>query len=197
MTYSATGDEIQRAIEIATEIHKNQYRKGGCKPPYIVHPIAVLNRMLRWGITDSKLLAAAPLHDTIEDGKSPDDIVALIKDQCGQDVLEYTFEMSCPPELDKKLYMESFKTKSVGALLTKVSDRLCNVDDFFHSPSKDYAGKYFRKADVVFKAFIDRKAEIVEAFGKKVWASAFYDFKQTATYLDSDIKFYRTHVQFE
>jgi hypothetical protein len=76
--------------------------------------------------------------------------------------------------------MESFKTKSIGALLMKMADRLCNVDDFFENEStQNYAGKYLRKADPVFDAFINRKDECIELHGKKVWESAFYDFKQT------------------
>jgi hypothetical protein len=188
--YSHTGTAIQRAIEIATDVHRNQYRKGGCKPPYIIHPIAVLNRMLRWGIVEPMLLTATPLHDAKEDGDDPDQIVLRIREHCGPVVLEYVEEMTCVG--DKAAYMESFKTKSIGALLMKMADRLCNVDDFFNDEStQNYAGKYLRKADPVFDAFINRKDECVEKYGEEVWKSAFYDFKQTATYLGANIQFYR------
>ena len=177
--YSHTGTAIQRAIEIASDVHRNQFRKGGCKPPYIIHPIAVLNRMLRWGIVEPMLLTATPLHDAIEDGDSPDIVVMTIRDQCGPVVLDYVQEMTCVG--DKAAYMESFQTKSVGALYLKLADRLCNVDDFFHDKSTEkYAKKYFRKANSLFGAFLDRKDECIEKYGQEVWASAWHDLEQTA-----------------
>ena len=178
---SHTGDSIQRAIEIAVDIHKGQYRKGGCKPPYIVHCFAVLNKMLRWGITDSQLLTATPLHDGIEDGDDKHKVVVAIDEQCGPVVAAYVWEMTCLPTDDKQTYMESFKTKSCGALLMKLADRLCNVEDFYHNKeTKEYAKKYFRKADPLFTAFVNRKDECIEKYGEEVWTAAWLELKQTA-----------------
>lgn len=177
--YSHTGDSIHRGIEIALSVHRNQYRKGGCKPPYIVHPISVLNRMLRWGIVESMLLTATPLHDAVEDSDNPDQTVLQIREHCGPVVMGYVSEMTCVG--DKAIYMESFQTKSVGALFMKLADRLCNVDDFLQDKStKNYAKKYFRKADPVFAAFLSRAEECMEKYGTITWKSAFYDLQQTA-----------------
>lgn len=179
--HSHAGAAVGVAIEIAMDVHRGQFRKGGMQPPYIIHPIAVLNRMLRWGIVETSLLTAAPLHDAVEDGDDPAAILKRIQEFCGQPVADYVSEMTCGPDEDKKAYLESFHTKSVGSLFMKLADRLCNVDDFFHDKStQKYAGKYFRKADPIFKAFLERESECSEKYGHEVWEAANYELLHTA-----------------
>ena len=52
---------IDKAITFATKAHEGQFRKG-TKLPYIVHPLEV-------GVIVSRMIAAAILHDTLEDCK--------------------------------------------------------------------------------------------------------------------------------
>ena len=47
------------------EIHKNQFRQSG--EPYIIHPLHVANNLLEMEVYDPDTIAAALLHDTIED----------------------------------------------------------------------------------------------------------------------------------
>ena len=54
------------ALELATKIHEGQYRKGS-HVPYIVHPFEVALILLKNG-GDTEMIAAALLHDTLEDG---------------------------------------------------------------------------------------------------------------------------------
>ncbi|NBD23244.1 HD domain-containing protein [Paenibacillus glycinis] len=51
---------IERAIAVALEAHEGQLDKGG--HPYILHPLAVMNRVKTM---DEKIVAV--LHDTVED----------------------------------------------------------------------------------------------------------------------------------
>lgn len=173
---------LQLAITYANEMHKEQFRKGGCELPYIVHPIDVLNRMHRWGIRDSPLLIAAVLHDVIEDCE---DTRENIFDQFGPTVHDYVVEMTYAymgkSKEDKKLYLESFQSKSIGSLLIKLADRLCNVEDYYFDGSTgDYPQKYFRKADALYKAFLLRKAECIEKYGSKCYTAAFDDLEIVA-----------------
>ncbi|HVU72436.1 MAG TPA: bifunctional (p)ppGpp synthetase/guanosine-3',5'-bis(diphosphate) 3'-pyrophosphohydrolase [Mycobacteriales bacterium] len=55
---------VQRAYEVAEEAHRGQLRKSG--DPYITHPIAVAEILAELGM-DEPTLAAALLHDTVED----------------------------------------------------------------------------------------------------------------------------------
>ena len=59
---------IDKALVFATEKHKNHTRQDKEKSPYIVHPIAVRHILSEvGGVEDERVLAAALLHDTLED----------------------------------------------------------------------------------------------------------------------------------
>lgn len=55
---------IEKAYRLAADAHKAQLRYSG--QPYIIHPIAVANILLDFGM-DAQSVAAAILHDTVED----------------------------------------------------------------------------------------------------------------------------------
>lgn len=60
-------DLIRKAYNLAFESHKNVFRKGGNKDPYITHPVEVaiiVANELRFGASS---IAAALLHDCLED----------------------------------------------------------------------------------------------------------------------------------
>src|SRR3954464_15560930 len=61
-------ERIFRALKFAAEKHVHHRRKGGRDIPYINHPIAVATLLATVGkVTDANVLAAALLHDTVED----------------------------------------------------------------------------------------------------------------------------------
>lgn len=53
------------ALAVARHFHNGQYRKDGM--PYIVHPLKVCTTLMNYGIDDDVTLAAALLHDLLED----------------------------------------------------------------------------------------------------------------------------------
>ena len=55
---------IERAFARAASAHEGQLRKSG--DPYITHPVAVTEILLDFGL-DAPTLAAALLHDSVED----------------------------------------------------------------------------------------------------------------------------------
>ena len=55
---------LRKAYRIAEQMHRGQNRKSG--EPYITHPIAVSQILADIGL-DTTTLAAALLHDTVED----------------------------------------------------------------------------------------------------------------------------------
>lgn len=71
---SATNDEsgpvygelLESALRVAAIAHREQVRKGG-NVPYFAHSAAVALILARTGFTDEALLAAAVLHDVVED----------------------------------------------------------------------------------------------------------------------------------
>jgi guanosine-3',5'-bis(diphosphate) 3'-pyrophosphohydrolase len=58
---------FHRAVSFAARAHRHQLRKDGATP-YVAHPVRVAFTLLTiFGIDDEQTLAAAVLHDTIED----------------------------------------------------------------------------------------------------------------------------------
>ena len=57
---------LDSALIFAAIAHQNQKRKS-TDTPYIVHPVGVMLILIEFGENEPELLAAALLHDTIED----------------------------------------------------------------------------------------------------------------------------------
>ena len=57
---------VERAERFAAEKHAGQMRKCGLQP-YITHPAELVASLRRIGVEDESILAAAWLHDTVED----------------------------------------------------------------------------------------------------------------------------------
>ena len=59
---------ILKAAHFAAKKHRDQRRKDKHASPYIIHPISVALAIAQIGrVDDSEILAAALLHDTLED----------------------------------------------------------------------------------------------------------------------------------
>jgi guanosine-3',5'-bis(diphosphate) 3'-pyrophosphohydrolase len=72
MTLGATADmataDVLRALQFAAHHHRHQRRKDAEATPYINHPITLAHLLSATaGVTDPVVLAAALLHDTVED----------------------------------------------------------------------------------------------------------------------------------
>jgi (p)ppGpp synthase/HD superfamily hydrolase len=57
---------VERAMRVAAAAHRHHHRKGS-DLPYITHPMHAALILLRAGIDDEEILAAALLHDVVED----------------------------------------------------------------------------------------------------------------------------------
>jgi (p)ppGpp synthase/HD superfamily hydrolase len=57
---------VEQALRTAAFFHRHDVRKGS-DTPYFAHPAAVAIILLRAGLTDDNMLAAALLHDVVED----------------------------------------------------------------------------------------------------------------------------------
>ena len=129
------------ALEFSAGKHRNQRRKDAELSPYINHPIRVSTILWRTGgVRDTRMLAAALLHDVIEDTDTrPDEIEALF----GPDVLSLVLELSddknLPKEERKRLQIEHAPTASYRAKQIKIADKICNVYDITHSTPKGWS----------------------------------------------------------
>jgi len=143
---------IESAINIAVRSHYNQKRKG-TELPYIVHPIDVMRRVAYWGMTDQEILAAAVLHDTLEEcaKNKVAETEFCIRQSCGKIVLRIVQALTHNPSKQTKAkYIESFSNKSKVVIIIKLADRLCNLNDFWMADNP-YYDKYFEKGMPLFK----------------------------------------------
>ena len=138
---------ILRALEFAAERHRKQFRKGLDKTPFINHPIQVASLLANEADeTDPVLLAAAILHDVIEDTvdsvSERDELSLLISGMFGEEILSLTLEVTDDKTLDKKdrkrLQVENATNRSVRAKKLKIADKIMNLRDITDNPPADW-----------------------------------------------------------
>ena len=124
------------ALEFAAATHRDQRRKGRGASPYINHPIAVARALAQiGGITDPEILAAAILHDTVEDTQTtPAEIEEVFGRRVRTLVEEVTDDKKLSRAEQRRLQIVHAPTLSPGARLIKLGDKLCNVHDVIHDP---------------------------------------------------------------
>ncbi|MGC2030881.1 MAG: HD domain-containing protein [Steroidobacteraceae bacterium] len=149
---------ILAASAFAAHKHRDQRRKGADASPYINHPIAVANVLANeGGITDDTVLAAALLHDTIED---TDTTVEELRAQFGPDVaaivVEVTDDKSLPKQDRKRLQIEHAATLSDQAKLVKLADQICNLRDMSQAPPIDWSLERKQEYFVWAKQVVDQ-----------------------------------------
>ncbi|RZA03313.1 MAG: bifunctional (p)ppGpp synthetase/guanosine-3',5'-bis(diphosphate) 3'-pyrophosphohydrolase [Proteobacteria bacterium] len=136
-----------RALAFAAEKHKAQRRLDAEANPYINHPIA-LTRVLsvEGGVTDTEVLCAALLHDTIEDTDcTADELRQEFGAAITAIVLEVTDDTSQPKPVRKQAQIDKAAGASTGAKLVKLADKICNLRDVLRSPPPGWS--YQRKQD--------------------------------------------------
>lgn len=73
---------VQRALDYSRDRHGSQQRYGGS--PYIIHPLRISNILMsEWGVLNAAVIAAALLHDVVEDTQTT---IKEIKDTFGDEI---------------------------------------------------------------------------------------------------------------
>jgi guanosine-3',5'-bis(diphosphate) 3'-pyrophosphohydrolase len=128
--------KLLKAAAFAAEKHTDQTRKGANAEPYINHPLEVANLLANIGkIDDTDLLAAALLHDTVEDtGTTPEEIEKLFGKKVRKYVMECTDDKSLPKARRKELQVEHAPHLSRGAKQIKLADKISNITDIMNHP---------------------------------------------------------------
>ena len=136
---------IERAIQKASLLHRNQERRGAPNFPYITHLFSVAAILSNY-TRDEEVIVAGLLHDTLEDtaytkkdleadfGKSVAEIVSEVsetKEENGQKVAW---------KVRKQRYIDTLKEARREALLVSAADKIHNlrsaIEDFKkHGPA--------------------------------------------------------------
>jgi guanosine-3',5'-bis(diphosphate) 3'-pyrophosphohydrolase len=139
-SYCAAVPEVRLATGFAAWKHTGQFRKGEGKTPYIHHPIEVAAILSEAGaVTDSDLLQAALLHDTIEDTETKS---AEIDTHFGSRVCSIVLEVSDDKSLEKHerkaAQIAHAPHLSPDAQSLKLADKISNVFDVAFSTPVDW-----------------------------------------------------------
>ena len=144
---------VKKAYEFANEAHKNVRRRSG--EPYILHPIAVAQIVVKEISLGYKSMAAALLHDVVEDTEyTVDDIRALFGAKIAslvdgltkiKTVLDNEDRTKMTDIETKSLQAENFKrilltlNDDVRVVLIKLADRLhnCRTIEFMPEHKRD------------------------------------------------------------
>ena len=131
---------ILKAAHFAAEKHRDQRRKDENASPYINHPISVALAISQiGGVDDPEILAAALLHDTLEDTETgPEELEAEFGKKVCEYVLDVSDDKTLPPDERKRRQIEHAKQISKGAALIKLGDKISNVTDVINNPPKDW-----------------------------------------------------------
>ncbi len=132
---------LLNVIHFSAFKHRDQRRKDQPLSPYINHPLEVAR--LLWevgGVRDEATLAAAILHDTIEDtDTTSDEIRQAFGEEVLNLVLEVTDDKSLPKMRRKRLQIEHAPRISFKAKLIKLADKISNVNDLLYSPPRRWS----------------------------------------------------------
>ncbi|OSY89499.1 MFS transporter [Tenacibaculum holothuriorum] len=123
---------IRKAFDVAVEAHSEQRRKTG--EPYIYHPIAVAKIVAYEIGLGATSIAAALLHDVVEDTHyTVDDMERLFGETVARIVSGLTKISNLKKEQDYSIQAENFRKMlltlhdDVRVILIKVADRLHNM----------------------------------------------------------------------
>ncbi len=120
----------QRAAKLAAKSHRNQLRKDGVTP-YVCHPMRVALTVLQeFGEQDPTVLAAALLHDVIEDTTTDyDDIEAACGAEVASLVAALTKDKRMPEAAREAAYAAQIAAADWRARLIKLADVYDNLCD--------------------------------------------------------------------
>lgn len=143
----AASPELRLATGFAAWKHDGQFRKGEGNTPYIHHPVEVAAILSEVGsgsrsteaATDSDLLQAALLHDTVEDTEtSSEEIETHFGSRVCSIVLEVSDDTSLKKHERKAAQIEHAPHLSVEAQSLKLADKISNIYDVAFSTPMDW-----------------------------------------------------------
>ncbi len=141
---------VEKAFEQAKSAHEGQLRKSG--DPYITHPVAVAEILADLGL-DPSTLAAALLHDTVEDTNYSSD---QLRSEFGEEISNLvdgvtkldrlTYGPTAEAETVRKMVVAM--AKDIRVLVIKLADRLHNARTWQYVEPESAARKARETLDI-------------------------------------------------
>lgn len=116
-----------KSLVFASDKHKAQRRKNAGDVPYINHPLEVVHILSLAGVKDYEVLAAAVLHDTVEDtNTTPEELEKEFSKRVRDLVMECTDNKALGKSERKKYQIVKAASASNDAKLIKIGDKISN-----------------------------------------------------------------------
>lgn len=125
---------VEHAVRLAAVAHKSQKRKSS-GIPYIAHPLSVCLILMKAGFQEESILAAAVLHDVVEDTELT---IEELADLFSADVVQYVKEMTEEKETHKgekrswrdrkQDHIQVMQQATLGARAIELADKLHNLE---------------------------------------------------------------------
>lgn len=132
---------IRNAFDVAVEAHKDQRRKSG--EPYVFHPIAVAKIVASEIGLDATSIAAALLHDVVEDTSfTLEDIKNKFGETVARIVDGLTKISNIPYDKNISLQAENFRkmlltlNEDIRVIIIKIADRMHNMQTMESMPQE-------------------------------------------------------------
>jgi guanosine-3',5'-bis(diphosphate) 3'-pyrophosphohydrolase len=150
-------ETVLRAAAFAAEKHRKQRRKDVEASPYINHPIQLAYILVQADIEDPIVLAAALLHDTVEDTQTTLDELEIV---FGYEIARIVAECTDDKQLDKlerkQAQVDHAAKLSPRAKLVKLADKIANVSDIDGAPPAGWSVERKREYFDWAKRVVDR-----------------------------------------
>ena len=126
---------VLKAAAFAAEKHRNQRRKDAEASPYINHPIQLAHILVQADIEDPVVLAAALLHDTIEDTNTTFEELEIVFGYQLANIVGECSDNKALGKLERKqAQIDRAAVVSREAKLVKLADKIANVNDINDAP---------------------------------------------------------------
>jgi GTP diphosphokinase / guanosine-3',5'-bis(diphosphate) 3'-diphosphatase len=155
---------VERALDFAAQAHGGQIRASGA--PYVTHPIHVARIVLDLlrKRSDREIIAAALLHDVLEDAEHlrHEDVEASFGPVVTRLVDGVTKISGLPPMAAEAEQAENFRkmllsmAQDIRVILIKLCDRLHNMRTLEHLPEPDRRAKIARETKEIYAPLAHR-----------------------------------------
>lgn len=163
---------VLRAARFAAIRHRHQRRKDRAATPYINHPLELADILWReGGVRDARVLAAALLHDTLEDTRTTRaELRRAFGAQVAAVVAEVTDDKRLHKKTRKRLQVEHAPRLTLPAKLVKLADKIANLRDMHVNPPAGWPlarrREYFDWAGQVVAGLRGSNARLERAFDR-------------------------------
>lgn len=163
---------VEQAIRLAAVAHQSQKRKSS-GIPYIAHPMGVCLILMKAGFQEEAILAAAVLHDVVEDTEFT--LEELAKN-FSEEVILYVEEMTEVKEStpgkkrswqERKLeHIEVMRQASLGSRAIELADKLHNLEAMLFDLKTEDKMKFWEHFGASPQEIVQYYYSMIEAAGQ-------------------------------